>query len=76
MIEGRDALHAHIGGVLRLMPGFRLERPGRPDQCHMMVRSAWRLVDPAGRVQAAGVDYCRLDPDGRLAEATGFWDTT
>jgi hypothetical protein len=74
VVEGRDALNAHIGGVLRFMPGLRLERPGLPDQCHMMVRSAWRVVDAAGVPRATGVDYFRLDDEGRLADATGFWD--
>ncbi len=75
VIEGRDALHAHIAGVLRFMPGLRVERPAPADQCHMMVRSAWRIVDAAGAVQGSGVDYVRLDPDGRLVEVTGFWDS-
>jgi uncharacterized protein YndB with AHSA1/START domain len=74
VVEGREALNAHIGGVRRYMPGLRLERPGSPDQCHAMVRSEWRLVDPAGVPQATGVDYFRLDPEGRLVDATGFWD--
>jgi hypothetical protein len=74
VVEGREALNAHIGGVRRYMPGLRLERPGSPDQCHNMVRSAWRLVDVAGVPQATGVDYFRLDDEGRLADATGFWD--
>jgi uncharacterized protein YndB with AHSA1/START domain len=74
VVEGRDALNAHIGGVRRYMPGLRLERPGLPDQCHSMVRSGWRLVDATGVPQATGVDYFRLDGNGHLADATGFWD--
>jgi uncharacterized protein YndB with AHSA1/START domain len=74
VIEDRDSLNAHIGAVQRYRPGLRLERLGPPDQCHMMARSAWRVVDAAGVPRGTGVDYFRIGADGRLLEATGFWD--
>lgn len=73
-VEGRDALNAHIGGVLEKLPGARIELTSDISCHHGRIYFSWQLVSADGRVILAGVDFGALDADGRIAQIVGFFN--
>jgi hypothetical protein len=70
---GRKALSDLIGQFLEAGKGARIELTSRPSQHHGHAYFTWRMVAPGGHVAVSGVDFGRLDSQGRLAEITGFF---
>jgi hypothetical protein len=71
--EGREQLAAHIGGWQERMPGHRIDITSGVDEHDGHVRFAWRMYGPDGTEVMEGMDYGRLDEDGRLALIIGFF---
>jgi hypothetical protein len=62
LVEGREALIAHIGGFHERVPGARVESTtGR------------RMLGPEGTVALEGMDFGELGDDGRLKRIVGFF---
>ena len=59
--------------LLAQFPGHRFVRSSGIDSHHGMARYAWQLVGPAGAVVLEGTDIAQIDPEGRLAQVTGFF---
>jgi hypothetical protein len=59
--------------LLAQFPGHRFVRSSRIDSHHGMARYAWKLVGPSGAVALEGIDIAEVDPEGRLAQVTGFF---
>ena len=72
-VEGSEALLTHIGALLAKRPGFALERLGRADAHHDMLRFGWRMRLADGRTGPDCVDFCRLSMNGKLALVVGFF---
>jgi hypothetical protein len=73
VVEGREALVAHIGGFHRGFPGARLVTASGVDAYDGYVRFAWQLLDPGGAVTLEGIDFGEIAPDGRLKRIVGFF---
>ncbi len=74
-IDGRDALHGYIGGVLALMQGAKLERSGAVEQVHAFLRCPWKITLPNGVVMGTGINVFELNRDGLIQSCVGFWDS-
>lgn len=72
-VSGRVALGAHIGGFHTAMPGARIEMTSGVSAHHDNIYFGWRLLSGDGSVVVEGVDFGRLDADGRLARIIGFF---
>jgi uncharacterized protein (TIGR02246 family) len=72
-VVGRDALAAHIDGVLAQLPGAQIERTSRVDGYGDVARFAWRLVQADGTALPEGLDFVELTEDGRIARIVGFF---
>ena len=59
--------------LLAQFPGHRFVRSSGIDSHHGAARYAWQLVGPAGAVVLEGIDIAQIDPQGRLAQVTGFF---
>jgi len=72
--RGGNAPVAHIGAMQAQFPGARVEvTTSGAYGHHDRIRFAWRMVDARGRVQIEGMDFARIDSNGRLAEIIGFF---
>src|SRR4051794_9301100 len=65
VVEGREALVAHIGGFLRGFPGARLVATSGVDAYDGYVRFAWQILGADGAVVLDGIDFGEIGPDGR-----------
>lgn len=72
-VEGRDALHAHIGAMHAKLPGARVELTTGVSLHHDRLYFGWRMVLADGVVRVEGVDFGTLDPEGRISGITGFF---
>jgi hypothetical protein len=73
-VEGTRELTLHIGAAQRFMPGFRLLRDGDARHCQGTVICDWIAAGPDGQPKARGTNVFTLDPDGKIASVTGFWE--
>lgn len=73
---GMEGIAAMIEGARAHFPGHRFHLSGAPDGHNGYVRFSWSLVSGEGRPVAGGTDIVRLDEAGRIAEVTGFLDTS
>jgi hypothetical protein len=71
--EGHAALSAMVATVHEHFPGQKFRRLSGIDEHHGLVRFAWHLAAPDGKVTVAGLDVAELAPDGRLARVNGFF---
>ena len=71
--DGRDALVAHIGGVLSQFPGAGIEITSGVDHHNNALRFNWQMRLGDGSIMVEGVDYGTLAEDGRLQSITGFF---
>jgi uncharacterized protein YndB with AHSA1/START domain len=72
-VAGRAALDAHIANARRFAAGANLVR-GAVVVSHRELLWPWRIEGADGAVWAAGTNHAAVDPDGRIAAMTGFWD--
>jgi hypothetical protein len=72
-LAGREALFAHISGVRAGRPGSRILMTSGVGVHHLVLRFAWKLVDPQGATVIEGVDFGELAADGRLQRIVGFF---
>ena len=75
VIDGRSELEQHIGGAIRFMPGVRMQRKGAVRHCQGTLLVDWSAVRGDDRQEfASGTSVFVLEPGGRIASATGFWN--
>jgi hypothetical protein len=74
LVEGREALVAHMGEFQQRRSGHRLELRTGIDEHHGWLRFGWRLLGADGEVALDGLDLAELDVDGRLRRIVGFFD--
>jgi len=74
LVEGREALVAHISGFHERMPGHILELTTDVDAHHAWLRFGWRMLDGDGAPVLEALDVGTLGSDGRLARIVGFFD--
>lgn len=72
LVEGVDAVNAHIGAAQIIMPGMKLQAAGAVQVCHSNVRFGWKATDPQGHPIATGTNFGELAADGRLKKLVGF----
>lgn len=73
-LEGRDALHAHIGAFLDQGTGASIVLTSKVDSHHgNRLRFSWSMVSKDGETMVTGIDYGELDDDGRLRLIVGFF---
>jgi len=75
VVTGREALSDHIGQFQAAMPGGRIEVTSEPVRHHDSAFFRWTLTDAAGAPAMTGFDVVQLDPAGRIARLTGFFDS-
>ena len=75
VVTGREALSDHIAGFRTAMPGGRISVTSEPVRHHDSAFFRWALSDAAGATVMTGFDVVQLDPDGRIARLTGFFDS-
>ena len=74
VIDGRDELVEHIGGAIRFMSGFRIQRKGDVRHCLGTLLVEWTASRGENQQFAAGANVFVLDANGRIASVTGFWN--
>jgi hypothetical protein len=73
IVEGRDALVAHIGGYHEAMGGHSIVQTSGVDVHGSHLRFAWKMCGPDGADVVEGVDFAELDDDGKLRSLVGFF---
>ena len=74
LVQGRDALSAHIEGTQEQLAGGRVEVTGEPVRHHDSAHFPWALVGADGATVMTGFDVVQLDDDDRITRLTGFFD--
>jgi hypothetical protein len=72
-IEGRDALMIRIGQTQLKFPGAYFRNDSFLEH-HEQGLFRWTMYDGAGRVFVKGESFGRFGEDGRLIQATGFFE--
>ncbi len=72
--DGAAGIDAMLAAVQARFPGFVLKRISAVDAHNGSARFAWSLGPAAGPSVVEGVDFCALDPEGRLESVVGFID--
>jgi hypothetical protein len=72
--DGAAGIDAMLADVQARFPGFVLKRISAVDAHNGSARFAWSLGPELGPSVVEGVDFCSLDPEGRLASVVGFID--
>ena len=73
LVEGREALIAHIGGFHEAFPGARIDATTGVDEHHGWLRFGWVMRDATGATVTEGFDVGELADDGRLRRIVGFF---
>ena len=71
--EGHAGISALADAVQQQFRGHRFRRASAVDAHHDVLRFAWELVGPDGRVALIGTDFGQVGPDGRLRQVAGFF---
>ena len=74
VVQGREALSAHIAAFQQSMAGGRVELYGDTARHHDSAHFRWRIVDAAGTTVLTGFDVVQLDEADRITRLTGFFD--
>jgi hypothetical protein len=74
VVQGREALVAHIGAFQDSLAGGRVDIVGEADRHHDSAHFRWVITDPAGAQVLSGFDVVQLDEHGRITRLTGFFD--
>ena len=72
--DGPAGIDAMLAAVQARFPGFVLKRISPVDAHNGSARFAWSLGPESGPSVVEGVDFCALDPEGRLESVVGFID--
>jgi hypothetical protein len=72
IVNGRDALVAHISGFQQMFPGARIDQASGVDEHDGWLRFAWTMVCADGATIMDGFDCGELASDGRLRRIVGF----
>lgn len=72
-VEGLEALVAHTGGFQQAMAGHRIDATSGVDTHGGYFRFAWKMYGPDGNELLEGVDFGRLDDDGKIKLICGFF---
>jgi hypothetical protein len=70
--SGIDGIATMIGTAQAQFPGHRFTLVAGPEAHHDRVRFSWSLAADGSAPVAIGVDFARLDGDGRMRSITGF----
>jgi SnoaL-like domain len=73
IVEGRNALLAHIAEFRERVPGGRIGIRSDVDEHGRNFRFGWATLDSGDAVLMEGVDFGQLAEDGRIASITGFF---
>jgi len=71
LVEGLDALSAHIQGALAFIPGVSLVHDGRLTHCQGFVQFGWNAT-MGDTVLAHGTNFGRVSREGRFAFVVGM----
>ena len=71
--EGRDALHAHIGGFREQFPGSTIDITSGADEHDGYFRFSWAMRDADGSTTLEGFDVGHRADDGRIDLIVGFF---
>lgn len=74
--HGHAGIDAMIRAVHERFPQFMFRRTAKVDGFADRLRFGWELSAPDGTPVARGSDFAVVDAGGRLAEVTGFLDST
>lgn len=74
LVQGRDALGEHIGGVQASMPGHAVTVTAEATRHHDSAHFPWAITGPDDAVVLSGFDVVQLDEQGRITRLTGFFD--
>jgi hypothetical protein len=74
LVEGREALAAHIEGTQAQLSGGRIEVTSEPVRHHDSAFFRWSMTDASGATVLTGWDVVQLDAAGRITRLTGFFD--
>jgi hypothetical protein len=72
-VEGREALHAHIGGVRATFGAITIVQTTGVDEHNGWARFGWRMDDADGSPMIEGFDAVELADDGRVRRIVGFF---
>ena len=70
LVEGADALAAHITRLRERMPQMKIARTSQVDAHHDSARFSWGLTSN-GAPAVDGIDFVTIK-DGRITSVTGF----
>ena len=70
--EGHDALSKMVEAARAHYVGHTIRQSSGIDAHHDLIRFAWQVLAPDGRVHVTGIDVGVLADDGRLQRITGF----
>ena len=73
VVDGLDAVVAHIGGFHERMPGHRIIRTSEVAEHHGWLHFSWRMIGPGGATDLDGFDVGERGEDGRLKRIVGFF---
>lgn len=73
VVDGLDALVAHIGGFHERMPGHQIVRTSEVTEHHGWLHFSWRMIGPGGAMDLDGFDVGERGEDGRLQRIVGFF---
>jgi SnoaL-like domain len=73
IVNGRDALVAHIAGFHQQFPGARIDQASGVDAHDGWLRFAWTMLAADGATIMDGFDVGELGPDRRLRRIVGFF---
>ncbi|CAN5592628.1 nuclear transport factor 2 family protein [soil metagenome] len=72
--SGRDPIDALIGQMQSQLPGGRLQRIGKIDAHHNVVRFTWEAGFEGQDAVIAGTDIAVITEDGRIEAINAFFD--
>jgi hypothetical protein len=71
-MSGRDAINAHISAIRRSFGHATPVLSGPVDAHSGFLRFEWRVLDAAGEIVAAGVNFAEQAADGRIRRLVLF----
>lgn len=75
-VTGAEGIAAMMARVHEQYPGITVRRTSRSDAHHDVLRFPWEILGGDGSVAVDGVDVCHADPEGKLRDVRGSFETT
>ena len=73
--DGREGIAALANQMKGHLAGYLFNRTSEVDAQHDVLRYTWEIVPvDGGQPLAAGIDFCKLDPEGRIQAVSVFLD--